>query len=177
MIWQQQNCKKNHLTERNVVKEHLKTGTEVRLTRELTEKEHACSGLVLPAGCRGILVDEDGDIGFRPSYGILVGNDWCCYLDREDYEFDYTPYENYPDLIEVTKGVFVSSGEAVYIVDDQGEVTSWNLYEWADDPESVTACVVACIVAAQKGASAVRKNIELSGQILKDINIKSQSSL
>ena len=78
-------------------------------------------------------------------------------------------FESDPDLIEVTKGVFVSSGEAVYIVDDQGEVISWNLDEWTDDPEIVTGCVVSCIVAAQKGASAVRKNIELSEQILKDM--------
>ena len=149
--------------------EHLREGTEVRLTRELTEEEHACTGLVLPLGCRGILVDEDGDIGFRPKGIGLEFKDWCCFLDREDYEFDVTPYEDDPNLIEVTKGVFVSVGDAVYIVDDQGEVTSWNQDEWSEDTESVTACAVACIVAAQKGASAVRKNIELSGQIVRDM--------
>lgn len=154
--------------------EHLRAGTEVRLTRELTEEEHACPGLVLPVGCRGILIDEDGDIGFRPkgSTGDLFYNQfkgWCCYLDREDYEFDRSVYEDDPNLIEVTKGVFVSTGDAVYIVDDQGEVTSWNSDEWAEDAESVTACVVASIVAAQKGAGAVRKNIELSGQILRSM--------
>lgn len=167
--------------------EHLREGTEVRLTRELTEEEHACTGLVLPLGCRGILVDEDGDIGFRPSSAndalregsrrrpIVSGfypfynqfKDWCCFLDREDYEFDVTPYEDDPNLIEVTKGVFVSVGDAIYIVDDQGEVTSWNQDEWSEDSDSVTACAVACIVAAQKGAGAVRKNIELSGQIVR----------
>lgn len=162
--------------------EHLRAGTEVRLTRELTEEEHACAGLVLPLGCRGILVDEDGDIGFRPSPGKarsgLTGPDctfynqfkgWCCFLDREDYEFDATPYEDDESLVEVTKGVFVSVGDAIYIVDDQGEVTSWNCDEWAESPDSVTACAVACIVAAQKGAGAVRKNIELSGSILRDM--------
>ncbi len=152
---------------------HLRAGTEVRLTRELTEEEHACTGLVLPLGCRGILVDEDGDIGFRPSsahdpfYNQFKG--WCCFLGREDYEFDATPYEDDESLVEVTKGVFVSVGDAIYIVDDQGEVTSWNCDEWVEDPDSVTACAVACIVAAQKGAGAVRKNIELSGSILRDM--------
>jgi hypothetical protein len=157
--------------------EHLRAGTEVRLTRELTEEEHACTGLVLPLGCRGILVDEDGDIGFRPSSAnpyerhrcFKVTESWCCFLDREDYEFDSTSYEDDPNLIEVTKGVFVSVGDAVYIVDDQGEVTSWNQDEWSEDAESVTACAVACIVAAQKGAGAVRRNMELSGSIVRDM--------
>ena len=158
---------------------HLRAGTEVRLTRELTEEEHACTGLVLPLGCRGILVDEDGDIGFRPSSAndpfYNQFKDWCCFLEREDYEFDSTSYEDDPNLIEVTKGVFVSVGDAVYIVDDQGEVTSWNQDEWSEDAESVTACVVACIVAAQKGAGAVRKNIELSGSIVRDMVVKYES--
>jgi hypothetical protein len=160
---------------------HLRAGTEVRLTRELTEEEHACTGLVLPLGCRGILVDEDGDIGFRPSAKfkfiflsrhrcfIHCLESWCCFLEREDYEFDATPYEDDPNLIEVCKGVFVSAGEAIYIVDECGEVTSWNQDEWAEDAESVTACAVACIVAAQKGAGAVRRNIELSGSIVRDM--------
>ena len=100
------------------------------------------------------------------SFAILLDG-WCCYLDREDYEFDVTPYEDDPNLIEVTKGVFVSVGDAIYIVDDQGEVTSWNQDEWSEDSDSVTACAVACIVASQKGAGAVRKNIELSGQIVR----------
>lgn len=89
--------------------------------------------------------------------------------DLERRWFDRSVYEDDPNLIEVTKGVFVSTGDAVYIVDDQGEVTSWNSDEWAEDAESVTACVVASIVAAQKGAGAVRKNIELSGQILRSM--------
>ena len=72
-------------------------------------------------------------------------------------------------MIEVCKGVFVSAGEAIYIVDECGEVTSWNQDEWAEDAESVTACAVACIVAAQKGAGAVRRNIELSGSIVRDM--------
>ena len=80
---------------------------------------------------------------------------------------ELSEYKNDPNLVEVTKGVFVAIGEAVYIVDDQGEVTSWNCDEWTEDTDSVTACAVACIVAAQKGPEAVRKNIELSGEIVK----------
>ena len=63
---------------------HLKSGTKVRLTRELTEEEHACPGLILPEGCEGVLVDEEGDIGFRPQAPGF--EQWCCYLDREDYK-------------------------------------------------------------------------------------------
>jgi len=65
---------------------HLKPGTKVRLTRELTEDEHACPGLVLPEGCEGVLVDEDGDIGFRPLVIDRGFETWCCFLDRKDYE-------------------------------------------------------------------------------------------
>ena len=63
---------------------HLKPGTLVYLTRELTEEEHACTGLTLPEGCEGMLVDEEGDVGFRPQ--ATGFENWCCYLDREDYE-------------------------------------------------------------------------------------------
>ena len=62
---------------------HLKPGTTVYLTRELTENEHACPGLLLPNGCEGVLVDEEGDVAFRP---IASGfENWCCYLAPEDY--------------------------------------------------------------------------------------------
>ena len=65
-------------------KSHLPAGTLVRLTRELNEEQHACTGLILPEGCHGVLVDEDGDIGFRPqARGFET---WCCYLGREDYQ-------------------------------------------------------------------------------------------
>jgi len=75
-------------------------------------------------------------------------------------------YAEYADSTEIVPGVFVDPGDAVYIVDDIGEVASWNADEWAEDPEAVTATINACIVATKYGPAAVRKNIENKGATL-----------
>jgi hypothetical protein len=75
-------------------------------------------------------------------------------------------FHDYPDASEVVPGVFVIPGDSVYIVDDDGEVVMWNLDEWAEDQTSVTAAICACILAAVKGAKAVRQNIADKGATL-----------
>jgi len=69
------------------MKTHLPAGTKVELTRVFHDWEHGCTGLLLNEGCHGVLVDEDGDIGFRPAPGEWgeLDKDWCFYLDPEDY--------------------------------------------------------------------------------------------
>lgn len=67
-------------------------------------------------------------------------------------------YQEYEDMTEVVPGVFYEPGAGVYIVDDLGEVVCWVDSEW-EDPLAVTACVNACILAAVKGAAAVRENL------------------
>ena len=57
---------------------------EVELTRTLTENEHACPGLILPKGCRGILLEEDGDLVFRPNCECF--KHWACYIDNSDWK-------------------------------------------------------------------------------------------
>jgi hypothetical protein len=59
---------------------------------------------------------------------------------------------------EVVPGVFIEPGSAVYIVDEIGEVVSWNEDEF-DDPFAVTAALNAVALAASKGAGAVRQNL------------------
>ena len=75
------------------MKDHLPAGTEVELTRGFCDDEHGCEGLYLPKGWRGVLVDEDGDIGFHPNpvktssnyYLGEIDQGWCFYLAPEDY--------------------------------------------------------------------------------------------
>lgn len=78
-------------------------------------------------------------------------------------------FAEYAGMNEPVPGVFVETGSAVYIVDDVGEVVSWNADEWAEDPESVTGMVNAVALAAVKGAAAVRQNIGLHGHVLKQL--------
>lgn len=63
----------------------------------------------------------------------------------------------YPGTIEVVPGVFIASGDAVYIADEQGEVVSWNHDEVAEDGEAFTAALNAVILATRAGANAVRR--------------------
>ncbi len=69
---------------------HSTVGTRVVLTRQLTEGDHACPGLILPEGCRGVLIDVDGDIGFRPCSDDNTFDDWGCYLSSGDYREEQT---------------------------------------------------------------------------------------
>ena len=75
-------------------------------------------------------------------------------------------YAEYQDIPEIVPGVFVLPGAGVYIVDDDGEVCSWNDGEWEGDPEAVTATVNAVALAAAKGAAAVRRNIASRGAVI-----------
>lgn len=78
-------------------------------------------------------------------------------------------YKEYSDLPEIAPGVFISLGTAVYIVDDEGEVCSWNIDEWLDDRESITAAITAVTIACMKGSSAVRQNIADRGATLRQL--------
>ena len=78
-------------------------------------------------------------------------------------------YDQYADIPEIVPGVFVSPGECVHIVDDQGEVVSWTGDEWDADPESVTATINAVILAAKFGPAAVRRNIADKGQTIENL--------
>ncbi len=79
-------------------------------------------------------------------------------------------YAGYAHDPEIVPGVFVSTeDQAVYIVDDRGEVACWNSDEWAEDPEAAIATINAVILAAVKGAAAVRENIKLKGHTLKQL--------
>lgn len=75
-------------------------------------------------------------------------------------------YEDYDDLTEVSPGVFVDPGHAVYIVDDEGEVFCSVNTEWAEEPEAVTAALNAVALAVRHGAAAVRRNIVGRGALL-----------
>jgi hypothetical protein len=72
-------------------------------------------------------------------------------------------FKEYENMTEVVPGVFVNVGESVHIVDELGEVATWNCDEWTEDPESVTATINAVILATKYGAEAVRQNIESKG--------------
>lgn len=76
-------------------------------------------------------------------------------------------YANYEkDMSELVPGVFLSPGEALHIVDDEGEACSWTVDEWGEDPEAVTAAITAAVIAAAKGSAAVRENIKMGGTVL-----------
>ena len=77
--------------------------------------------------------------------------------------------KQYENLSEISRGVFVSPGDAVYIVDDIGEVCSWNLDEWAEDADTVTATIFAVAIASKLGPEAVRANIESKGLVLEKL--------
>ncbi len=74
----------------------------------------------------------------------------------------------YPNSNEIVPGVFVTPGEAVYIVDDKGEVVTWNADEAAADPEAFTAALAAVALAASEGAGAVRDNIGSNSERLRE---------
>ena len=78
-------------------------------------------------------------------------------------------FDDYSDIPEIISGVFVDPGNAVYIVDDEGEIVSWNADEWAEDSEAVTATANACILASVKGAKEVRENIRNYGSSIRDL--------
>jgi hypothetical protein len=75
-------------------------------------------------------------------------------------------YAEYDGIPEIAPGVFVSAGDAVYIVDDRGEVMSWNCDEAADDEYAFTAALNAVALAVKHGAAAVRQNIDDAGDTL-----------
>jgi hypothetical protein len=85
-------------------------------------------------------------------------------------------FDNYSGIPEIVPGVFVEPGDAVYIVDDEGEIVSWNCDEWNDDPEAVTATVNAVALAVSKGANAVRENIKQEGQVLRNLIMDTDDS-
>lgn len=85
-------------------------------------------------------------------------------------------YAEYADLPEIVPGVFVA-GDAVYIVDDDGEVVSWNADEIADDSMAFTAAVSAVALAAKRGAAAVRANIETAGDTLDDLILETDAEI
>jgi len=78
---------------------------------------------------------------------------------------------------EIVPGVFYAPGDAVYIVDDEGEVVSWNRDEWHDDSEAVTATVTAVALAAKCGAAAVRCNINSGGEALDELLIETYEEI
>lgn len=80
--------------------------------------------------------------------------------------------KEYEKFTEIVPGVFYEPGEAVYIVDPNGEVCSWNADEWAEDPMVITATIVAVILAATKGPAAVRDNLENKGLTASDLIYK-----
>ena len=80
-----------------------------------------------------------------------------------------THYDNYSEYTEIVPGVFYEPGDAVYIVDDEGEVISWNCDEWADDTDAITATITAVVLATKRGAMAVRTNINGGGAELIDL--------
>lgn len=61
--------------------EHLPRGSVVRLSRDMKDHETGCGDFA--KGQRGVLVDEDGEILFRPA-GTHDG--FGFYLSAEDYE-------------------------------------------------------------------------------------------
>lgn len=71
-------------------------------------------------------------------------------------------FKEYENLPEIVPGVFIEADAGVYIVDDVGEVVMWSPSEW-EDPSAVTAALVAVALAARRGASAVRRNLETQG--------------
>lgn len=67
------------------------------------------------------------------------------------------PRKKYKDSIEVVPGVFVAP-DALYIVDDQGEVCMWNIDEVSEeDNNAFTAAINAVAIAAKYGANKCRK--------------------
>jgi hypothetical protein len=76
--------------------------------------------------------------------------------------------DEYEGCPQVVPGVFIEAGEAVYIVDDEGEVVSWNYNEIEEDEEAFTAALTAVALAAKWGPRAVRNNIG-DGSILEDL--------
>lgn len=77
--------------------------------------------------------------------------------------------EPYPGAVEVVPGVFVAYGDAVYIVDDQGEIVTWNSDEVMEDAEAFTAAVCATALAASCGPAAVRANLQAGGRTLANL--------
>jgi len=86
-------------------------------------------------------------------------------------------YKDYNECVELSPGVFAWTGEFVAIVDDEGEVCSWNRDEWEEDSESVTATVNAVALAVAKGSAAVRKNINNGGLELRNLVIEVDNSI
>jgi hypothetical protein len=78
-------------------------------------------------------------------------------------------FEDYADITEVSEGVFIDAGNAVYIVDDEGEVVSWNADEAAEDGEAFTAALNATALACLCGAGAVRECIATNGATLENL--------
>ena len=81
-----------------------------------------------------------------------LASDWA-----KDYEKLYSP----------APGIFVDTEKfsAIYIIDNKGEVVSWNYDEVKEDPSAWTASINAAVMAATKGPQAVR---EVSGPPLPD---------
>lgn len=63
----------------------------------------------------------------------------------------------------------------VHIVDEEGEVVCWNYDEIVEDPGALNAALCAVAIAAAKGPSMVRKNIERHGAVLQQIKQTTQS--
>jgi hypothetical protein len=87
---------------------------------------------------------------------------------------------------EVIPGVFIfyengTEGNPGYqacdlhIVDDFDEVVCWNYDEIVEDPGALNAALCAVAIAAAKGPSMVRKNIERHGAVLQQIKQTTQS--
>jgi hypothetical protein len=128
------------------------------------------SGFQVAAG-RGCVkvVNEDGQYLFRRAnlkaaleqIGRLQEADRRQWRNR-----DFPHYAEYADIPEIAPGVFVTPGDAVYIVDDEGEVVTWNADEAAEDGFAFTAALNAVALATKHGAAAVRANIADAGQTL-----------
>ena len=51
------------------------------------------------------------------------------------------------------------AADAIYIRDDEGEIVSWVMQEWIDDPKVVLSIVNAVRIALQDGPEALRATI------------------
>jgi hypothetical protein len=79
-------------------------------------------------------------------------------------------YADYEDFVEITPGVFIDPYHAVYIVDEKGEVVTWNYDEIVEDGngEGFTAALFAVALAASEGAHTVRENLESKGKRIQE---------
>lgn len=66
-------------------------------------------------------------------------------------------------VIEILPGVRIIWGKSVEIFSESGEIIRWDAREWAADPQTVTASLLAVALASSQGPNQVLVDIFLKG--------------